>query len=187
MSLNIPVIYGSVRSARLGIRLARFMVDQLKKRGHQAVLVDQVNFSLPMLDKRHFEYEAGTAPEDMEKLAKIFEEADAYLIVSGEYNHSVQPSLKNIIDHFYRGFAGRISAAVTYSSGDFGGVRAESEIRNIMGTVGAPCIQSIMPVSRIEEAFDEEGKPLDEKYLKRAAKLIDELEWYAEALKKARK
>ena len=56
-----------------------------------------------------------------------------------------------------------------------------------MGTVGAPCIQSIMPVSRIEEAFDEEGKPLDEKYLKRAAKLIDELEWYAEALKKARK
>src|SRR3989344_5071573 len=185
MPLNIPVIYGSVRSARLGIRLARFMVYQLEKRGHQSVLVDQVNFKLPMLDKRHFEYEAGTAPEDMEKLAKIIKEADAFLIVSGEYNHSVQPSLKNIVDHFYRGFARRISAVVTYSDGDFGGVRAESEIRNIMGTLGAPCIQSIMPVPRIEEAFDEAGRPLDGKYVERAGKLIDELEWYAGALKKA--
>ena len=69
MTLTVPVILGSVRSDRIGIRAARFLTSKLQARGHAAPLVDPAELKLPLLDRMYKEYPAGTAPEPLERLA----------------------------------------------------------------------------------------------------------------------
>lgn len=186
MALNIAVIYGSVRSERQGIKAARFLVKKLEERGHKVTLVDPLEYRLPLLDKMHKEYEKGKAPESMEKVAEILRNADGFVIVSGEYNHSVPPALKNILDHFQSEYSFKPSAIVTYSAGPFGGVRAGSHLRAILGELGTPSISSMFPISKVQDSFDDEGAAIDDAYERRVKRFLDEFEWYLRAFKKER-
>jgi hypothetical protein len=69
MPLTIPVILGTVRSERVGPRVARYMVRALEARRHRVTLVDPVEYRLPLLDKMYKEYPPGGAPEVLERLA----------------------------------------------------------------------------------------------------------------------
>jgi NAD(P)H-dependent FMN reductase len=100
VALDLLVIYGSVRSDRQGIKAARFIVETCKKRGHQATLIDPGEVRLPLLDRIYKQYPPGQAPEVLERLAGKIKAADAFIIVSGEYNHSIPPALSNLLDHF---------------------------------------------------------------------------------------
>ncbi len=100
MSLVCPVILGSVRSDRQGRRAARFLVRSLEARGHEAPLVDPAELKLPLLDRMYKEYPKGKAPEALERLAALYGRADAFVVVSAEYNHSIPPALSNTLDHF---------------------------------------------------------------------------------------
>jgi len=51
MSLQLVILYGSVRETRQGIKAARFVVDQLARRGHATTLVDPLEQRLPLLDR----------------------------------------------------------------------------------------------------------------------------------------
>ena len=185
MTFNIAVIYGSVRSDRQGIKAARFIVNKLEERGHKAVLVDPKEFNLPFLDKMYKEYK-GNAPKAMEKLAKILEKADGFIVVSAEYNHSIPAALKNLLDHYQKEYFYKPSGIVTYSAGPFGGVRGLPNLRAILCELGTPSIPSAFPVSNIYESIDEKGNAVDEAYDKRVTKFLDEFEWYTGALKHAR-
>ncbi len=185
MALKIVVIYGSVRSQRQGIKAAHFIVNALKERGHEVALVDPMEYKLPFLDKVYKEYEKGEAPEVLEKLAKLFRAADAFVIVTAEYNHSAPPALVNLLDHFMEEYFFRPSAIVSYSGGGFGGVRAASHLRDMLGELGMSAIPSSFPISKVQE-FGEDGKPSEESYNERVKKFLNELEWYANALKEAR-
>ena len=121
--LDLLVIYGSVRRDRQGIKAARFILETCRGRGHQATLVDPAEERLPLLDRMYKEYEPGQAPEALERLAARIKAADAFIIVSGEYNHSIPPALSNLLDHFLEEYFWRPSAIVCYSAGGFGGVR----------------------------------------------------------------
>jgi len=183
---NIAVIYGSVRSDRQGIKAARFIVNKLMERGHKTNLVDPREFKLPLLDKMYKEYPKGKAPETLEKLAKIMKRADAYVIVSAEYNHAPPAALKNTLDHFLGEAFFKPSAIVTYSAGPFGGIRAAMHWRSILPEMGMSPIPSEFPISRVQDSFNDKGHALDKSYNKRVIKFLDELEWYAEALKNQR-
>jgi NAD(P)H-dependent FMN reductase len=98
--LRLLVVYGSVRSARQGIRAARFIVSACRARGHDVTLVDPLEHPLPLLDRMYKEYPKGQAPAVLEGLAALIVPADAVVVVSGEYNHSVPPALANLLDHF---------------------------------------------------------------------------------------
>ena len=124
MSLHFVVLYGSVREARQGIKAARFIVEQLARRGHTTSLVDPLEQRLPLLDRMYKEYAKGTAPPVLEALATTYRAADGFVVVSGEYNHGIPPALKNLLDHFLEEYFFRPSAIVCYSAGAFGGVRA---------------------------------------------------------------
>jgi len=187
MVLKTIVIFGSVRIGRQGIKATHFIVNALKERGHDVTLVDPTEYKLPLLEKMYKSYEKGKAPEILEKLAKLFKAADAFVIVTTEYNHSVPPALVNLLDHFLEEYFFRPSAIVSYSAGGFGGVRAASHLRDMLGELGMPAIPTSFPISKIQNALDEKGKPLDEKMNQRVKKFLDELEWYANALKEARK
>lgn len=181
MTLNIPVIYGSVRRDRQGIRAARFVVAQLAARGHAATLVDPAERQLPLLDRMFKEYQ-GDAPAVMTELAALFRAADAFVIVSGEYNHGIPPALSNLLDHFLEEYFWRPSAIVCYSAGQFGGVRAAMQLRMTLGELGMPSIPSLFPVPRVSHAFAEDGTPQEPWLLQRVPRFLDELEWYARAL-----
>jgi NAD(P)H-dependent FMN reductase len=186
MPLDIPVYLGSVRRDRLGIRVARYVVNELQKRGHTVPLVDPMEYNLPLLDWMYKEYEPGKAPPALEKLANVIRAADAHVVVSGEYNHSIQPGLSNTLDHFLEEYFFRPSAIVCYSVGGFGGVRAAMQLRAMLGELGMPSIPSILPFPKAQEMLNEDGTPTGDRPGKSAAKFFDELEWYANALKPAR-
>ncbi len=186
MSLAFAVLYGSVRSARQGIKYARFLTAQLAARGHTVTLIDPLEYRLPLLDKMYKEYAPGTAPEPLPALAEILRTADGFLIVSGEYNHSIPPALKNLLDHFLEEWFWRPSAIACYSAGAFGGVRAAMQLRAALGELGMPGIPSIHPMPRVQDQFDEDGTSRDPAHERRVVRFLDEFEWYAKALKAAR-
>lgn len=185
--LKIVVIFGSVRKARQGIKAANFIVNSLKKRKHKVILVDPLNYKLPFLDRTYGEYKKGKAPKNLEKLAKLYKSADAFVIVTAEYNHISPPALTNLLDYFLKEYFFRPSGIVSYSAGGFGGVRAVVHLRDMLAELGMSSIPSSFSIPKIQNALDEKGKPLDEKLNKNVKKFLDELEWYAKALKVARK
>ena len=186
IALQIAVIYGSVREKRQGIKAARFVVRHLEARGYDVTLVDAGAHNLPLLDRMYKEYGPGEAPAEMQRVAGILDAADGFVIVSGEYNHSIPPALKNLLDHFQREYLYKPSGIVTYSGGPFGGVRGLVNLRGILAELGTPSIPSAFPISRVQNAFDEDGNALDSAYDERIGKFLDEFEWYAVALKRAR-
>jgi NAD(P)H-dependent FMN reductase len=186
MSLRLVVVYGSVRSERQGIRAARFIVAECRARGHQTALVDPLEYRLPLLDKMYKEYPPGAAPETLQRLAALIAPADAIVVVSGEYNHSIPPVLSNLLDHFLEEYFWKPSAIVCYSAGAFGGVRAAMQLRMMLAELGTVSIPSIFPVPHVQDAFAEDGTPRDQKTRARVQKFLDELEWYACALRDAR-
>ena len=186
MPLNIVIFYGSVRSERQGIKAARFIVNQCRERGHEVSLIDPVQYPLPLLDKMYKEYEPSEAPQVLEDMAGRIIPADAYIVVSGEYNHTVPPALANLMDHFLEEYFWKPSAIVCYSAGPFGGVRAAMTLRAMLAEMGTSSIPSILAIPGVQNAFNDDGAPLDDNYPRRANRFLDELEWYANAMKDAR-
>lgn len=187
MALNVVLIFGSVRAERRGIRAVRFLERAFGDRGHAVTTIDPAAYALPLLDKMYKEYPKGGAPEPLETLARIYRTADAFVIVTGEYNHSMPPALMNLLDHFLEEYYWRPSAIVSYSGGAFGGVRAAVQLRAPLCEMGMPSIPSVFPIPRVGTAFSEDGTPADpEGTAKRFTKFANELEWYAEALREQR-
>src|SRR5215471_12431077 len=133
MALKTLIFYGSVRSGRQGIKAARFIHRTCQERGHDVALIDPIEYPLPLLDKMYKEYAPGSAPPTLQRMAALIIPADAYIVVSGEYNHSVPPALANLLDHFLDEYFRKPSAIVCYSAGSFGGVRAAVVLRSMLG------------------------------------------------------
>ncbi len=186
MHLTISVIYGSVRTDRRGIVAARYLERKVKDRGINLHFIDPLEYQLPLLDKMYKEFEPGTAPEPMEALGKMFKQSDGFLLVTGEYNHSVPPALKNMLDHFQQEYKFKPSAIASYSKSIFGGVRAAIHLRVILAELGSPSISTILPVPNIGSAFDENLVPGNDIIEKSANRFLDEFIWYLEALKEKR-
>lgn len=185
--LNLTVILGSVRPGRLGQRVARYLVAACEARGHQVSLVDPAESRLPLLEKMYKEYPPGSAPEPLESLAGIIRSADAYVVVTAEYNHSIPPALSNLMDHFLEEYFWKPSGIACYSAGPFGGVRAAMQLRAMLPEMGTPSIPTILAFPKVQEMLDEDGRPADpERTGKAASRFLAELEWYAGALRAAR-
>jgi NAD(P)H-dependent FMN reductase len=186
-ALKIAVVYGSVRTARQGIKAARFVVRKLEARGHHVTLIDPKERQLPLLDRMYKEFARGEAPDVLETIAAVFRDADGFIIVSGEYNHSIPPALKNLLDHFQKEYHRKPSGIVTYSAGPFAGLRGLANLRAILGELGTAGIPTVLPVSKVQDAFDDDGRALDDAYDKRVVGFLEEFEWYARALRAARR
>ena len=188
----VAVLQGSVRTERLGDRVAKWVVSQLEARGHEAVLVDAAALQLPMLDKMWKELKDGSAAthdglrEKLAPIAALYERADGFAIVSAEYNHSAPPGLINLIDYFLEEYFYRPSAIVCYSAYPFGGVRAAMQLRALLAEVGMPSIPSIQPVPNADDSLGADGEALTQELAEKSAKFFDEFEWYMTALKLGR-
>lgn len=189
MSDRILIFYGSYRSDRQGIHLAEWLVDAFAARGASAELIDAKAIDLPMLDRMYKEFPAREAPPKLEMLAQKIRAADAFVFVTGEYNWSVQPGLKNLTDHFLEEWFWRPAAVVSYSAGRFAGARAGLAWHTILSEMGMVVISSTIAVGSIGRAFDAAGAPSGESgaALARAfPRFADDLAWWTEAARAQR-
>lgn len=186
MELTISIIYGSVRTERQGIKVARFLEQKLKERGIIVHFIDPMEYKLPLLDKMYKEFNPGEAPEPMDKMSELFIESDGFLMVTGEYNHSIPPALKNLLDHFQTEYYFKPSAIASYSNGSFGGVRAAGHLRIILGELGMPAISSMLPFPTISNLFNDDFSVKEVRIERSTARFIDEFMWYTEAFKHQR-
>jgi NAD(P)H-dependent FMN reductase len=90
------------------------------------------------------------------------------------------------MDHFLEEYFWKPSAIVCYSAGPFGGVRAAMTLRAMLAEMGMASIPSILPIPGVQDAFEDDGTPVDANYPRRASRFLTELEWYANAMKLAR-
>lgn len=181
---KIAVIVGSVRTERNGIKVAKWVVSKLEEKGHTVSLVDPVELDLPLLDKMYKEMDFPS--EKLQQLQKIIKEADGYIPITPEYNHSISSALKNTLDYFLEEYFFKPSAIISYSVGSFGGVSAGNHLRQILAEMGTLAISSQFPISKVHEVFDGDGKLLDKNYDRRFSRFLKEFEWYVQAFSKQR-
>jgi NAD(P)H-dependent FMN reductase len=181
---KIALIVGSVRQDRQGIKVARWMEEKLKDRNHTVFFIDPLELNLPLLDRMY--KEMVNPSEKLIDLRNKIKDAEGYLSVTPEYNHSTSAAMKNTLDYFLEEYYFKPSAIVSYSPGGFGGINAAQHLRHIFAELGAPSISSSFPISSVQDVFDEHGKLMDERYDKRVIRFIDEFEWYIEAFKNQR-
>ena len=189
MGNRILVFYGSYRSDRMGIRLAEFVVERLKRRGDDVELIDAKAINLPMLDRMYKEYPKGEAPQALEQLARKIRAADGFVFVTGEYNWGVQPGLKNLTDHFLEEWFWRPAAIVSYSAGRLSGARAATAWHGTLSEMGMLVISSTIGVGPIGQTLSPEGEPTGDagKALDSAfPRFADDLTWWVEAAKQQR-
>ena len=75
---------------------------------------------------------------------------------------------------------------VSYSVGSFGGINTAQHLRQIFAELGSPSIPSSLQISKVNEAFGDDGKLLAQEYDKRVERFLDEFDWYLEAFKSQR-
>jgi NAD(P)H-dependent FMN reductase len=188
----VAVLVGSMRSDRMGDRAAKWAIAQLEKRGHEVVRVDALELELPLLDRMWKEIKKEPATKDaklrekLEPLVKLYKRADGFCIVAGEYNHSVQPGLSNLIDYFLEEYFWRPSAIVCYSQTAFGGVRGAMQLRAMLAETGMPSIPSIQPIPQVQNALSEDGVALTQQLAEKTGRFFDEFEWYMRAMQAER-
>jgi chromate reductase len=140
---TILVFAGSARGASLNKKLARVMADEVNKAGGAATLLDMADHVLPLYDGDL--YDADGLGDVATKLKKMISEADGLLIASPEYNGSVSPMLKNVIDWVTRpaeeaapmlATKGKVAGIVSASPGALGGLRGLFQLRQILVNIG---------------------------------------------------
>jgi chromate reductase, NAD(P)H dehydrogenase (quinone) len=119
-------------------------------------------------------------PAGARRLREAIESADAILIATPEYNSSLPGQLKNALDWASRPKGenvlwGKPGAVVGASTGMFGAVWSQAEVRKVLGASGARVIDADLPVGHAHEAFTEEGRLEDPELRQRYSEILDEL------------
>jgi chromate reductase len=117
------------------------------------------------------------APAPVADLRGAIAGADAILIATPEYNRSVPGQLKNAIDWTSRPLATNVLrwkpvAVVGASTGMFGAVWAQAELRKVLASTGARVLDAELPVARAHTRFDEEGRLVDEEVRAALAEIV---------------
>ena len=200
MKLRYLVFLGSIRDsapprpARLGLRVAR-RAEALLAEKADVRLVDPLDAALAGdlagAFKPHFAYAKGAAPRGLDDLAADIAAADGYVMVSPEYNHSMSPALAHLLNHFGASlFAGKPSAIVTYSAGQWGGARAAVAMRAFLSEMGCLPVSAMIHVPKAQEVLAEDGSFLasvdDARWTGYFERTLAQLRWWAEAARRQR-
>mmetsp|Transcript_12664 Transcript_12664/g.33041 ORF Transcript_12664/g.33041 Transcript_12664/m.33041 type:complete len:263 (+) Transcript_12664:46-834(+) len=191
--LNILLFEGSVRYGRIGPRVSKFCASTLRARGHEVSVFDTRTFDTSTSEFRpHFFYQAGKAPRVLAELADAITRADAFVMLSPEYNHAASPALMNVLNHFGSSlFAFKPSAIVCYSAGQWGGTRAAMSLRPFLSELGCPPVSALVLVPSAQTVFDAEGLVVGgddarERWAAYAARCWAQLEWWGTACRRQR-
>ncbi len=176
---RLAIIYGSTRPGRLCDRVVNWVAREL---AHYPLididLIDPLEFDLPSAHNREH---PGVAA-----LSERLTDADAFIIVTPEYNHSFTASLKFLLDLVYEPWHGKPVAFVSYG-GISGGLRAVEQLRLVFAELHTVTVRDTVSFANPWGRFAEDGTledPLDAR--KSLVLMIARLTWWSNALKPAR-
>lgn len=187
--MKIGVILGSIREIRRGGRVAKWLMPQLAQfKDAEIELLDLKDYPLPFFNESNSpeglkgEYTNPVAKDWSAKIASM----DGFIIIAPEYNHGTSAVLKNALDWLYYEWVRKPVAFISYSPNATGGVRAVEQLRqNVIELQMAPLREAIH-ITYMLDTIDEDGNLLKGHFNERLVKFMDELLWWANALKAAR-
>jgi NAD(P)H-dependent FMN reductase len=182
------IIVGSVREGRFGPTAASWVADRARDHGgFEIEVIDLADHDLPLSLPAVSPKYAGDdypRPEAMRPLTERLAAADAFIIVTPEYNHSYPASVKALIDWHFTEWTAKPVAFVSYG-GAAGGRHAVLHLENVLTELHAVTIRDGLSFTRYYTSW-EDGQPLDEQASGYAKTLLNQLDWWAHALRAAR-
>ncbi|MCA9400392.1 MAG: NAD(P)H-dependent oxidoreductase [Candidatus Omnitrophica bacterium] len=180
---KVLIFAGSVRKDSYNKKLASFAAKAAEAAGARVTLVDLKDFPMPLYDA-DLEFEQGM-PEQAAGFKSLLLKHDGFIITSPEYNGSITPLLKNVIDWASRAthkdepplnaYKGKVAAILSASPGGLGGLRALNVLRSLLNNLGVLVLPKQFALSRANEAFDEDGTLSDEKHAQNIEQVCQEL------------
>jgi NAD(P)H-dependent FMN reductase len=180
--LTVAVLGGTTRVQRESIKAARYVADFAAKLPDvDVIFVDPKDFNFPG---------DGNDPEGKDpRYSAIVERADAFFIVTPEYNHSFPGSLKRMLDSELALYNHKPVAFAGASDGNWGGVRAVESLLTAVRETGLVALSWDVYFPRVQDIFDENGairEEYRERYERNLGKLFDELLMFARLFKTIR-
>jgi NAD(P)H-dependent FMN reductase len=196
VALSIPVILGTVRDGRKSEHLARFVHGRLKARtGMDSPFIDPRDHDFGNLKGRVIDLpdlDPQAPPpgipitENLRAFICQMHDADGFVIVTPEYNYSFPGTLKNLLDVTHKPWNKKPFGLVA-GGGVSGGLRCIDALRQVVTGLGAVTVPAHIPVQGIGKTFGPDGPLVDaDSWTTRIDRFLDEVVWYAEALKAAR-
>lgn len=180
---HIAIISSSVRTGRNSHRVALFFRNYLESNNiATSEIIDLNEYNFPVFEERlnNIKEPLPAAVDYAERIKN----ADGIIIVTPEYNGGYPASLKNAIDLLYNEWHRKPIAISTSSDGIFGGTQVITSLQFSLWKIRAWTVTAMFPVPKVQDAFDENGVPTDERINKRAKLFINELMWCVEARKR---
>jgi NAD(P)H-dependent FMN reductase len=178
--LQLCVIIGSTRKGRFAPTVARWFTSQAERRDDLSVdVLDLAEANLPdaLSDK--------PGPE-VAAVIQTLAAADAFVVVTPEYNHSFPAPLKTAIDWSSKQWKAKPVGFVAYG-GRAGGLRAVEQLRQVFAEMHAVTVRDAVSFHEVWKEFDSAGQPNDSAGSEVAAKtMLDQIAWWGHALKDAR-
>jgi NAD(P)H-dependent FMN reductase len=160
-------------------RAARLVYAQVAGRtGVETQLIDVARLPIPVDD-------AGESAKD-EAFSEAMNRADGLVIVAPEYNHGYPGLLKHVLDTNLKEYIHKAVGVVGVSAGIFGGARVIQNLIPVLRELGLVTIFWDVNFTIVGTRFDESGDLLDDSFLPRIEKFLDELLWMAETLRYGR-
>jgi NAD(P)H-dependent FMN reductase len=178
--MRVEIISGSPRAASLTKRVAQHLAKRLSN-------IPELNVGL--IDIRENQWGAvenvcqgsRTAPSERSEIVSRVFEADAFILVTPEYNGSYSPALKNFLDHFPKQNE-KVFGIVTASPGAFGGMRAALQLQTLVyGLMGIGSPQMLI-VPGVDSKFLEDGTLTDEAFGQSVDVFIERFLWLSRAI-----
>ena len=177
--LFIPIFLGTARRGRQSENVARFVFEQTKKRaGVETELIDVCKLPMKLDD-------AGEQMKDP-KFSATIERCDGLIIVTPEYNHGYPGLLKHALDMNLEEYIHKAVGICGVSAGPFGGARVIEGLLPVMRELGLVTVFWDVNFGNVEKLFDEQGNLLDQSYVRRLDKFLNELIWMARVLRYGR-
>jgi NAD(P)H-dependent FMN reductase len=178
--MKIEIISGSPRKNSITRRLALHLQKQLREHyEHEINIIDMYENDFPALEGVFSSIEK--TPEAYRPLAERMFAAEAFILVTPEYNGSYTSAMKNLLDHFPKQHH-KPFGIVTASPGALGGMRAAMQLQQLVFAlfgIGSPYM---LVTPQVDKKFDAEGNLLDENFRKSVDQFLTEFLWLAERI-----
>lgn len=176
--MTIAIISGSPKGNSLTFRLALHLQKALQSK-HEVEIIDLRKVEFPQLQTVFTSVE--TTPEEYRDVAALMFRAQAFVLITPEYNGSYSAPLKNLLDHFPKQHR-KVFGIVTASTGMLGGVRSALQLQELVYAlfgIGSPYM---LVTPQVDKKFNAEGELMDPSFQKSVDIFVREFLWLAETI-----
>ncbi|HEX8461069.1 MAG TPA: NAD(P)H-dependent oxidoreductase [Segetibacter sp.] len=179
--MNIEIVSGSPRKGSVTFRLALFLKKYLQEiTKHNINIIDVRDWNISTMQEIVYA-SVENAPENFKPLAQRMFSANAFIIVTPEYNGSYTPAMKNLFDHFPKQMH-KTFGIVTASTGSLGGIRASQQLQLlILALFGIPSPYMLV-TPNVDKKFDEQANLIDPAFHNSIHNFTSEFIWLAERI-----